>query len=1017
VQDWLCQRREFGNSLTQIEPYDQETADLYSKIAVIESEQMAALLEVTERIVRVISRGQVYESVYLRNEKAAVDNKLSKGLENSLTKIYYSVLDLSASSADLFKNNTVVRAFKSLYNQGSIASGLAGIDAQEESMLKDVQALEVRRSANADNSMIEMLEKLDAPIVRMDVGIQHLLQSIDEAERMDMLEWISSVPFGRNHQNIKGQRTPDTGQWLMQDEKFQAWEKESSSGLFWIQGLPGMGKTFLTSTVVDFVQEPLATEPKDEGFAFFYCDKNEASRSKPLSILQSMVRQLSTTPKSPDATRTELHTLYKQCRKHGSVLDLEQCKEQILASLDIYEKSTIVLDALDECDADTRDELLDVFNQFLLESKRPVKVFISSRPSTDIEAQLERGPDASIEASNNEGDILKFLSMELDKLGKKANVFSTLKEDIIKVLLARCHGMFQWASLQTHQISKCRTPAAVRSRLANLPEDLEKAYDEAWSQIQEFEEGDKVFVTRAMLWVMAAEKPFSSRELLSAIRVNNSSEQSFFADEVNPEDLLYLCNNLLTVDTQLHVWRFAHLSVAEYLQSKMGWHLAQTHFHAASTSLRVFGALYDNEHADHVEAAELLHNDHPFYVYLRHHWFRHCQKAQYGEATNLQPLLQTFLGSPNESSKLYQRWYEMLDEDYWNMDPAHYGAYGAAGLDDAGGDLMDLYQSDPYRYEDFESELSPADRAVFAMCHFSFSACLSDWWEGDDFNASSVNERGHSLLTIAARAGCTPICEYLVGRGVDVDSQVKGEVYGSALAAAAAHGHTETVEYLVKVGAGVNLELQNGKYSSALVAAAGRKGEVEVVKCLVANGGNVNLNVKTGPFGTVLALAAHEDKLKVVRYLLDCGANVNQPTGNADFATALHHAAAFGSPAVISSLIKAGAHVNCIKPAGKYGTPLMAAAYWGRKDNVVCLVEAGADVNLKLDANDEHRPDCLLSPLAVAQDQDSFQDGDGGLWMYLRVGAQEENRMDMLDEMEKGGQEVAEYLENHGATT
>jgi hypothetical protein len=39
----------------------------------------------------------------------------------------------------------------------------------------------------------------------------------------------------------------------MQDEKFQAWEKESSSGLFWIQGLPGMGKTFLTSTVVDFV--------------------------------------------------------------------------------------------------------------------------------------------------------------------------------------------------------------------------------------------------------------------------------------------------------------------------------------------------------------------------------------------------------------------------------------------------------------------------------------------------------------------------------------------------------------------------------------------------------------------------------------------------------------------------------------------------------------------------------------------------------------------------------------------
>jgi selenocysteine-specific translation elongation factor len=58
----------------------------------------------------------------------------------------------------------------------------------------------------------------------------------------------------------------------------------------------------------------------------------------------------------------------------------DQCKKQILALLDIYQKSTLVIDAMDECDPQSRSEQVNALKLSLKESKKRVKIFISSRP-------------------------------------------------------------------------------------------------------------------------------------------------------------------------------------------------------------------------------------------------------------------------------------------------------------------------------------------------------------------------------------------------------------------------------------------------------------------------------------------------------------------------------------------------------------------------------------------------------------------------------------------------------------
>ena len=288
-----------------------------SQIPVNESEQMGALLAATERIVRITSRGQIYEQVYLPQARDAPLDGVQKGLESSLLQIYTTSLDLLAQSGDLFSAGTARRTLEAIVNPGMVSDSVSGLGKQEDELLRDVQACESKRSAAADERTNAMLEALNAPMTRIDEGVSRLLQSMNERDRIEMLEFISPIPFGKHHDNIKEERVDGTGEWLIQNTEFRNWEENKSSGLFWLHGSPGTGKTYVTSRVVDRIQDRMSDLPKNEGFAFFYCDQDEMARSQPLSILQSIVRQLSTCASNPESIQTQLSEACKEMRQKG----------------------------------------------------------------------------------------------------------------------------------------------------------------------------------------------------------------------------------------------------------------------------------------------------------------------------------------------------------------------------------------------------------------------------------------------------------------------------------------------------------------------------------------------------------------------------------------------------------------------------------------------------------------------------------------------------------------------------
>lgn len=1007
------------------------------KVAVVNSQQMDALLQVTEKVIRVMNRGITYETVYLKNASLA-ENANRNYLATDLTELYRIALDLLAETAKMFDSSSAKRFVDSIWKQGHVAGGLASIDDQEAKMLKNVDVLEKERSKQSDDDMTKMLQMMNGSMERVDAGVQSILQHVERSERIAMLEFISSVKFGQNHARVSKQRSPGTGQWLLDHKDFLTW-KQSESSTFWLQGTPGTGKTYLTSAVIDLLEKPLQESPTDEGmykpctcmsacltfmigFAYFYCDRTDPSRQEAKHVLQSVVRQLSTTSKNPEGTQIKLYELWKQKQEEGyTELSFEECKDQILATLGEYPKTTILIDALDEiADRDDQIKLIEAVNSFVSKRKWSTKVFISSRPDAMFERELRAASNLAIDADDNLDDIQRFIELSIPELDRRvtSGVFSKMKTKIMDKLLKHCQGMFQWVALQIDQLEGCKTQSSIDKKLDNLPRTLEQAYDEIWQQIREYDdEVEKLFVERAMLWVMAAQRPFTSEQLLAAVRVNPTGDSPVLDDMIYEGDLRDLCKNLLTIDSEQGVWRFSHLSVREYLEKRMGWTPIRAQHHAAAACLNLFVQLDDEVDArrqqsvrhdrdsqlsvmrkeirdasergaskqdvkgmelryfweedslmsfpgsesDSEDPEQIFDVRHAFHTYARHHLFRHVKSAQNDddEHGTLEKALKTFLGSPDESSPSYRRWYYQLAGNFGRLPNS---LYYAAGFDDLGRDLNKLHQPGVIvlsgrsgrSVQPLKSMISPPHAAIWAMCCFDLGAILQEWWIDEKkfpINLQRLNDRRQNMLLVAASAGATYACHALiVERGFDVNQ-------GNSVNFAVREGHTDTVRFLLKKAkARVDAD---GPGTSLALAVSGPKANISMVKLLREHGAALHEEVRVKvenveEYPSALASAACLGKSDIVEYLLKEGAHPhwvnpkNLPQSTRYRASALGWASVFGHLDIVDCLLDAGADPNLKDPGfGLDATPLGLASYavsdLGRLSCVERLRRAGAD--------------------------------------------------------------------------
>lgn len=206
----------------------------------------------------------------------------------------------------------------------------------------------------------------------------------------------------------------------------------------------GVGKSVLTSRVIDRYKD--STSNGDEGFAFFYCDRNIPDRTDSLSVLRSLVVQLASTARNETRIIKALHDHSQGPIATQPSLGIPDCEKILSDQINLYPRCIIILDGLDECDENSRGGLLDFFSSMVRDAKKPLKIFISGRPEIDISGHQGMGNLVEVDATKNEVDIRIYIDRQLklirEKQSKHGCIWSKeLQNEIGKKLLDKSGGM------------------------------------------------------------------------------------------------------------------------------------------------------------------------------------------------------------------------------------------------------------------------------------------------------------------------------------------------------------------------------------------------------------------------------------------------------------------------------------------------------------------------------------------------------------------------------------------------
>lgn len=163
---------------------------------------------------------------------------------------------------------------------------------------------------------------------------------------------------------------------------------------------------------------------------------------EPLVVLRSFVRQLA--GKAFDEPGLVQSSLVQRCetaKREGRELGYMDCKDLILESLNLYSKTTIILDALDESNI-TIYNLGTILIEMMEKSKKPVKIFISSRPDREYSEQVFGDKCIiTVDASNQQHDIDRFLTEKLYSTRSFAQRKQEIQDKIKNVFQTRSCGM------------------------------------------------------------------------------------------------------------------------------------------------------------------------------------------------------------------------------------------------------------------------------------------------------------------------------------------------------------------------------------------------------------------------------------------------------------------------------------------------------------------------------------------------------------------------------------------------
>lgn len=266
-----------------------------------------------------------------------------------------------------------------------------------------------------------------------DDDLRKIKQRQHDKHHQDILDWITPVEYGHNQSDTIKRRQPGTGRWFLASAEYNGWLNNANQILF-CPGIPGAGKTVLTSIVIEDLYNRFENEAA-VGIAYIYFSFREKDKQDPCHLLASILKQLSQSP-LPDSVQ-QLHDKHKPRRTRPSLDEFSTAVRLVAKS---YSQVFLVFDALDECQTSSGYRSKFLQEVFRIHKDLGLNILTTSRPIPDIVSEFSDAISINIRA--NKDDVDMYVQGHLEQLPSFIHRDTELQAEIIDVISKAVDGMY-----------------------------------------------------------------------------------------------------------------------------------------------------------------------------------------------------------------------------------------------------------------------------------------------------------------------------------------------------------------------------------------------------------------------------------------------------------------------------------------------------------------------------------------------------------------------------------------------
>ena len=403
------------------------------------------------------------------------------------------------------------------------------------------------------------------------VGIEH--RQLHSDRHRDIAQWLAPFNYETSYyadelRSAYESCHPGTCMWILERPEFELWmhsdPNDATTRILWLTGVPGAGKTVLSSFVISRCSEASDKQPSTPTLYFFF-KMTDSDKNSVIAVTRSLVYQLYLL--SPANLYADILSLRDGGGKDKALSD-QGLWELFVKHARTMNNLTIVLDALDECDGVgvLLRRLIDILNCC------HVKIFLVSRREESIAPVLEVYPHIVITHGDIEADINSYAKAEIAKVPRFRG--KPIEKEMVSALSSGHGGRFLWAYLMIQELKELGTGSQVRKALKNLPRGLEGMHENIITRLDAaLHPAHRQLAIKILKWIVCTVRPLRLVELQEIMRFEFREGWSSTRQSADDDDFLYsekdielACGALVL--TRNGTLQLIHLSTEEILLRK-----------------------------------------------------------------------------------------------------------------------------------------------------------------------------------------------------------------------------------------------------------------------------------------------------------------------------------------------------------------------------------------------------------------------------------------------------------------